>query len=92
MSTFLRVCKAQELTPGARRVVELNASEEVLVVNVAGTIYALSNICPHAGAALQRGTITDQVLSITLVGIHAVFGCLCQQQGLQRTHLYGCRV
>jgi nitrite reductase/ring-hydroxylating ferredoxin subunit len=56
------VCAVHELTPGTRRVVEINDYEEALVLNVDGVVYALSNICPHAGAALQRGQVEGAVL------------------------------
>jgi nitrite reductase/ring-hydroxylating ferredoxin subunit len=62
MSTLLRLCAVEELTPGSRLVVEIAASEEVLVLNIAGTVYAMSNVCPHAGAALQRRQLEGTVL------------------------------
>lgn len=62
MSTLLRLCAAEELAPGSRRVVEIEASEEVLVFNIAGTVYAIRNVCPHEGAALQRGQVEGTVL------------------------------
>ena len=45
-----------------RRVVEIDLYEEVLVLNIAGTVYAISNICAHEGAALQRGRVEGEVL------------------------------
>ena len=62
MRQRIRVCAVHELEPGARRVVEIDDSEEALVLNLAGTVYAISNICPHEGAALQRGNIEGTVL------------------------------
>ena len=62
MSKLIRVCRMQELPPGARRVVVIDDNEEALVLNVEGTVYALSNICPHEGAALERGIVDDGVL------------------------------
>jgi nitrite reductase/ring-hydroxylating ferredoxin subunit len=62
MSKRLYVCAVHELPPGSRRVVEINRYEEALVLNLDGTIYAISNICPHEGAALQRGTVEGAVL------------------------------
>lgn len=56
----------QDFGPGSRRIVEIDAYEEVLILNLDGTIYAINNICPHAGAALQRGTITGTVLDCPL--------------------------
>jgi nitrite reductase/ring-hydroxylating ferredoxin subunit len=62
MSRLVRICAVAELQPGVRRVVEIDPYEEVLVLNIAGTVYAISNICAHEGAALQRGTIEGEVL------------------------------
>ena len=62
MGTIIRVCATDELPSGARRVVEINDDEEVLVLNVDGSIHALSNICPHQGAALERGPVAGNIL------------------------------
>ena len=52
----------QDFPPGAQQVICISDDDEVLVLNVAGTIYAVSNICPHAGAALERGFVRGRVL------------------------------
>jgi nitrite reductase/ring-hydroxylating ferredoxin subunit len=62
MRQGIHVCAVEELVPGTRHVVEINEYEEALVLNLDGTIYAISNICPHQGAALQRGQIERTVL------------------------------
>lgn len=62
MSRRRRICAVHELPPGARRTVEINAYEEALVLNIHGRLYAISNICPHEGAALERGAIEGTVL------------------------------
>lgn len=58
----IRLCAVHELGPGTRQVVEISDCEEVLVLNLGGTIYAISNICPHEGAALERGNVEGTVL------------------------------
>ena len=58
----IRICALDELAPGSRRVVAINAFEEALVLHHKGRIVAISNICPHEGAALQRGLIEDNVI------------------------------
>lgn len=58
----IRICSAHEFAPGSRRVVEINAFEEALVINHNGHFHAISNICPHEGAALQRGMIDGQTI------------------------------
>lgn len=62
MPQHIRICALHELTPGSRRVVEISAFEEVLVVHHQGHIFAISNLCPHEGAALQRGLIEDNII------------------------------
>ena len=62
MSKRLRICAVDELPSGTRRVVDIGGYDEVLVLNVDGVIYAINNVCPHAGAALERGIIKDDVL------------------------------
>lgn len=54
------VCKAAELPPGERRIVEVGGLS-VGVFNVKGSYYALYNRCPHKAAPLCRGVITDGV-------------------------------
>lgn len=62
MSQRIDICAVEELAPGERRIVGLGNYEEVLVLNIDGTYYAINNVCPHAGAALERGTVVDEVL------------------------------
>jgi nitrite reductase (NADH) small subunit len=51
------VCRADELAPGERLVVDLGG-RSVGVFNVDGGFYALHNRCPHRGGALCLGPIT----------------------------------
>jgi nitrite reductase/ring-hydroxylating ferredoxin subunit len=46
----------EDLPPGARAVVT-HGRREIAVFNVAGTIHAVSNGCPHQRAPLVTGTI-----------------------------------
>jgi nitrite reductase/ring-hydroxylating ferredoxin subunit len=55
------ICAAEELAPGQRCIVEIG-DDEILVLNIKGNYYAINNVCPHAGAALERGTVVDGVL------------------------------
>lgn len=52
-----RVCRAAELGPGDRRVVDLDG-RSVGIFNVGGSFYALHNRCPHRGGPLCLGPVT----------------------------------
>lgn len=54
------VCRADELGPGQRRIVNLGG-RSIGVFNVGGRYYALYNRCPHKGAPLCEGIVTDGV-------------------------------
>lgn len=56
------VCRVEELTPGARRIVEVRGIS-IGVFNVKGHYYALFNRCPHKGAPLCLGRVGDGVVS-----------------------------
>ena len=62
MSQRINICATEELAPGQRRIVEMGDDDEVLVLNLDGEYYAINNVCPHAGAALERGTVMDDAL------------------------------
>ena len=89
MSRLVRVCAVEALQPGMRRVVEIDPYEEVLVLNIDGTVYAISNICAHAGAALQRGNLQGEVLYCPLHqwGFDVSSG-VCTHDPMLRARLY----
>ena len=55
------VCAAAELSPGDRRIVEVDG-RSIGVFNVHGRFYALHNGCPHKGGELCAGPITGTVM------------------------------
>jgi len=55
------VCKADELPPGERKIVEVNG-RSIGVFNVNGAYYALRNLCPHKGAELCKGRLTGMLV------------------------------
>ena len=55
------VCRANELPPGQRKIVEING-RSIGVFNVDGAYHALRNICPHQMAPLCRGRVTGTAL------------------------------
>jgi nitrite reductase/ring-hydroxylating ferredoxin subunit len=56
------VARASEIPPGARKLVQLNG-RGVVVFNIRGEFFALSDQCPHKGASLSGGKLTGLVES-----------------------------
>lgn len=56
MTDFVPICKAADLSPGSMTWVAVER-ERVLLVNVEGTFYALSDVCGHLRAPLSRGRL-----------------------------------
>ncbi len=52
------VAQVSDVTPGTTRRVEI-AGEGVLVCNVAGTFYAIEDVCTHDGGELDQGELED---------------------------------
>lgn len=48
------VAPLSEIPPGARKLVEAGG-RPIVVFNVGGVLYAVSNRCPHAGGSLVHG-------------------------------------
>ena len=56
MTEFVPVFKAADLPPGSMTWVAVER-ERVLLANVEGTFYALSDVCGHLRAPLSRGRL-----------------------------------
>src|SRR5689334_25291334 len=56
------VARAQELPPGTRKLVHV-AGRDIVILNIKGELFALSDKCPHKGGSLSRGKLTGLVLS-----------------------------
>ena len=50
------VCPLSDLPPGHRRIVD-DGKQGIGVFNVAGTLHAIKNVCPHIGAPLAMGSL-----------------------------------
>jgi len=55
------VCKVADLSPGQRKIVDLDG-KCIGLFNIKGQFYALLNYCPHNGGALCQGPITGTAL------------------------------
>src|SRR5437016_2544223 len=51
---FVKVATLPEVPPGSAKQVHVNG-RQVALFNVAGTFYALEDVCPHRGAPLSEG-------------------------------------
>jgi nitrite reductase/ring-hydroxylating ferredoxin subunit len=55
---WIKVLSQDELPEGARSVVEAGG-RNILLLRDKGQIYAVDNTCPHMGAALDGGKVTE---------------------------------
>ncbi len=56
--TWIKVLSQAELPEGARQLVDAGG-QDVLLLHHGGHIYAVANRCPHLGASLARGEVTE---------------------------------
>jgi nitrite reductase/ring-hydroxylating ferredoxin subunit len=56
ISMKVHVCHASDLPPGEKKIIEVEETE-IVVTNVDGEYYAVSNFCPHMGGPVGHGPI-----------------------------------
>ena len=56
------VARAADIPPGSRKLVHVG-ERAIVVLNVKGELFALSDKCPHKGGSLSRGKLTGVVTS-----------------------------
>ncbi len=61
MAEFMTVARLDEVPPGEMKAVKVNG-HEVCLANVDGEIYAIGNVCTHAGAPLCDGYLDGETL------------------------------
>jgi NAD(P)H-dependent nitrite reductase small subunit len=61
MPNFIRVADLADIPPGSSKVVEVE-DVAVALFNLDGTIYALDNMCQHAGGPLGEGKIVKDIV------------------------------
>ncbi len=62
---FIPVAKVSELSPGQMQWVVVD-TERLLLANVTGVIYCLSDVCTHQQASLARGILEGHVVTCPL--------------------------
>lgn len=65
----MKVAALAELPPGASLAVRVG-DLSIALFNVAGSIYAIDNTCPHAGAPLARGALGGPGGAIVTCPLH----------------------
>ena len=65
---FVRVANTGQLLPGNMMLVELDGFERILLVNLDGAYYAISELCPHSGVPLSQGRLYDDEVECPLHG------------------------
>ncbi len=58
---LVKVAKLGEIGPGQRKVVTVNGAE-IIIFNLDGELYAMSNVCPHKGYPLTYGPVFEDTI------------------------------
>ena len=66
---FVTIAAPADLPPGASWAVRVG-DIPIALFNVSGTVHAIENVCPHAGAALDRGVRTGPCREIVICPFH----------------------
>lgn len=56
MSDWVTVARAEELTPGQFRIVDVDGTQ-IVVFNLGGEYYAIEDVCTHDGGQLTGGHV-----------------------------------
>lgn len=64
---FLKVAEVGELSPGEMKMVDIG-DDQILLANVAGSIYACDDVCTHAFAPLSEGSLDGEQVECPLHG------------------------
>lgn len=64
---FVKVADVTELAPGQMKMVAWG-EDQVLLANLDGGIYACDNVCTHAGAPLNEGSLEGELAECPLHG------------------------
>ena len=67
MEGFVKVATVNEISPGEMKQVEVG-DEQILVANIGGTLYAVSDVCTHAEGSLSEGYLEGNEVECPLHG------------------------
>jgi nitrite reductase/ring-hydroxylating ferredoxin subunit len=68
MPEFIEVARVEQIPSGTGMTVTV-ADNEVAVFNVDGTVYAIGDTCPHAGASLGAGKVDGRIVTCRAHGL-----------------------
>ena len=90
---FEQVAKTSELPPGEMRLVNFGG-EEVLLVNAAGNLYAVSDSCTHRGGSLSDGEFDGEQVQCHLHGakFNVVTGEVIEPPARESVQVYQVRI
>jgi len=66
MGKYVKLAETQQIPENTMQVFKIEG-HEILVVNVEGNFYAVSNRCPHLNYPLYLGSLNDKIL---ICGFH----------------------
>jgi len=65
--SFTKVATISEIPDGKMKMIKLN-DKEILIVNIKGIFYAISNTCIHKGGNLSEGSLEGNILTCPIHG------------------------
>ncbi|HST11663.1 MAG TPA: Rieske 2Fe-2S domain-containing protein [Terriglobales bacterium] len=82
MSDFVEAARLDEIPVGTSTTVMV-ADKAVALFNVDGQIYAIDDICPHAGSSLGNGKLDGRIVTCRSHGmkIDVITGCFPASTG-----------
>jgi NAD(P)H-dependent nitrite reductase small subunit len=62
MAEFRKVCRADEVRPGAGKLVEVDGKLIAVFVEN-GSYFAIDDVCPHMGGSLSEGAVEQGIVT-----------------------------
>lgn len=86
MDDFVEAARLDEVPLGTGKAIAI-AGKEVALFNVDGQIYAIDDVCPHAGSSLGNGKLAGRVVTCRSHGmkIDVATGCFPASEGFAVT-------
>lgn len=69
MNDWIDIASAHDFPPGTRRTIDAGGMQ-IAVFNIAGTYYAIEDLCSHEAETLSAGTVTGLEVTCPAHGAH----------------------